>query len=547
MNGVTYCRVSSKEQIEGTSLESQEAACREFAQARNIKILKVFVEQGESAKFADRTQLLELIDFCRQHKGEIETLLVWKVDRFARNVADHYSVKATLAKYGVRIVSVTEPIDANPEGKLMETILAGFAQFDNDIRAMRTVQGMRRKIHEGIFPWGPPLGYKSSVVNGEKKTVPDLPDERTFTLLQRAWKEFATGKYTQAEMGRRMQSWGMASATGRPFSPQSLYQLFTNVYYEGMLVDPWEGKEYNGKHVPMVSKEEFAKVQQVIARRDRSISHHKDRPDFPLRGIVRCDGCHQYLTGAFSRGRSRRYPYYLCQAVHCAKRGKSHRAGDVHDEFQSFLDEVAPKQELLEKLGDLIVKEATKRQSESETRTAGRRHRVAQLDRQVQELIRMRSQALITDKEFLHQKKLLLDQQAAIEASHPPRRINVAEVRCHLRETISPLSQLRNTWQSLQPPFRRRFERLVLPVGFLIGQIRTADLGLLFRTFGAFQRSDSSGVPLAYDFSNQIMQEILAFREIFAGLYEEEAVPKRQFENSHRNRLRWRNSNPMAA
>jgi site-specific DNA recombinase len=137
MNGIIYCRVSSKEQIEGTSLESQEVACREYAKSKNIKVLKVFVERGESAKFADRTQLIELIDFCRQNKGTIEVLLVWKVDRFARNVGDHFNIKASLMKYGARVVSVTEPIDPNPEGKLMETILAGFAQFDNDIRDIR--------------------------------------------------------------------------------------------------------------------------------------------------------------------------------------------------------------------------------------------------------------------------------------------------------------------------------------------------------------------------------------------------------------------------
>src|SRR6266704_228719 len=150
MNGVVYCRVSSKEQIEGTSLESQEAACREYARSKDIRLLKIFVEQGESAKFADRTKLVELIDFCRESKGAVQVLLVWKVDRFARNVADHYNIKATLLKYGVRVVSVTEPIDSNPEGKLMETILAGFAQFDNDIRATRTIQGMKRKLQEGI-------------------------------------------------------------------------------------------------------------------------------------------------------------------------------------------------------------------------------------------------------------------------------------------------------------------------------------------------------------------------------------------------------------
>src|SRR5579862_395813 len=107
MTGVIYCRVSSREQIEGTSLEVQETACREYARVKGIEIVRAFIEQGESAKFADRTQLVELIDFCRDHKGSVNALLVWKVDRFARNVADHFSVKATLGKYGVSIVSVT--------------------------------------------------------------------------------------------------------------------------------------------------------------------------------------------------------------------------------------------------------------------------------------------------------------------------------------------------------------------------------------------------------------------------------------------------------
>src|SRR5262249_21353006 len=98
------------------------AACREYAQSHNITVLKVFIERGESAKFADRTQLLELLDFCRHNKGRVQILLVWKVDRFARNVGDHFNIKASLMKYDVRILSVTEPIDSNPEGKLMETI-----------------------------------------------------------------------------------------------------------------------------------------------------------------------------------------------------------------------------------------------------------------------------------------------------------------------------------------------------------------------------------------------------------------------------------------
>src|SRR5216683_3423075 len=138
MNAVIYSRVSSKDQVEGTSLESQELACRDYARRQNLTISKAFIEEGESAKFADRTQLLELLSYCKDKTRTIEVLLVWKIDRFARNVEDHYTIKAALKKLGVHIVSVTEPIQADPNGKLLETILAGFAQFDNDIRALRT-------------------------------------------------------------------------------------------------------------------------------------------------------------------------------------------------------------------------------------------------------------------------------------------------------------------------------------------------------------------------------------------------------------------------
>jgi site-specific DNA recombinase len=423
MNTIIYCRVSSKEQIEGTSLESQEAACRDYAESKGMRVLRVFVEQGESAKFADRTELLELIDFCKEHKGRVQALLVWKIDRFARNTGDHFNIKAILLKYGVRVVSVTEPIDENPEGKLLETILAGFAQFDNDVRAMRTVQGMRRRIHEGILPWGPPYGYKSPFLNGEKKNLPDVPDQPAFDLLQRAWKLFATGAYTQAEIGRVMESWGLASAHGGSFSPQSLYQLFTNPYYKGILIDPWDGQECDGKHAPMVTKEEFALVQEVIARRNRSVTHQKDRPEFPLRGFARCDSCLHPVTGAFSRGRSRSYPYYVCQRASCSKYGKSHSARYVHEDFERFLDSVAPQPALLERIGDYLVEEVKEYQTELEARSNNRKVRAEQLNRELQELIRMRAQALITDQEFLRQRKLLGDQRDGLLSSGPLQRI----------------------------------------------------------------------------------------------------------------------------
>jgi site-specific DNA recombinase len=513
MKGVIYCRVSSKEQIEGTSLESQKVACREFAQSKKIDILKVFIEQGESAKFADRTQLLELIDFCRKNKGSVNVLLVWKVDRFARNVADHFSVKATLGKFGVRIMSVTEPIDANPEGKLMETILAGFAEFDNNIRAMRTVQGMRRKIQEGIFPWRPPLGYKSSVTAHEKKTLPDLPDEPPFSLIRRAFGEFATGFHTQAEMGRLMASWGLVAAEGKSLAPQSLHSLFTNKFYAGIIVDPWSGEEHPGKHAPLVSPGDFARVQQVLAARNRSVIHQIEREEFPLRGLVRCGACRLGLTAAFSRGRSSRYPYYLCQHHDCSRRGKSYSAAVVHSEFISFLSEIAPRPELVREIGERVIKAATPGERDLSAQRQRRRQRIGQLEKEINELIRMRAQNLINDEEFVIQKRLLADQRIALE-SQGQQRTNVAQMRADFEQIVQPLAVLRTTWESLKPPFRSRFDRLILPGGFLIGNIRTADLGLIFSTFRASVPTHSSVVALGSLPSNLIISEIHEFAEV---------------------------------
>src|ERR1700728_3382923 len=101
MNAVIYCRVSSKEQVDGTSLESQQLACREYADRNQLTVACVFIERGESAKFADRPQLLEMLAFCAKRENGVEQLLVWKVDRLARNVGDHFNIKAGLMKQGI--------------------------------------------------------------------------------------------------------------------------------------------------------------------------------------------------------------------------------------------------------------------------------------------------------------------------------------------------------------------------------------------------------------------------------------------------------------
>ena len=521
MNGVIYCRVSSKEQVAGTSLESQELACREYAARKDITVSKVFVEKGESAKFADRTQLLELMEFCRRRENSMQILLVWKIDRLARNVGDHFNIKANLLKQGVQVVSVTEPIDANPEGKLLETILAGFSQFDNDLRAVRTVQGMQRKIKEGLFPWKPPLGYKTINPPGSKKTEPDRPYQPLFGLLQRAWSEFATGAYTKVEILRLMRNWGVTTRVGAAVSKQTLDNMFRDPFYAGIIRDPWSKEEHIGRHIPLVSPEIYARVQEVANRRNRSMRHVRLRPEFPLRTFARCPACIHYLTGAFSRGRLKYYAYYHCFNRSCT--GRIYLAPDsVHEEFRSFLNSITPDRNDIERIADGVA--AVRRRRNNASKLLAERHalELERLEARDQQLMQMRMDQLVTNEEFLVQKAMQSTRRSELQATKPREPWDERQFLSDLDNICEPLLNLADTWSEIAPPRKQRFQRLILPTGFVTGRIGTAEKGCLFSTFRSSRDRESPLVPLTGQFWNQLAGNIQEFAMLFRGGEDEE-------------------------
>jgi site-specific DNA recombinase len=514
MNAVIYCRVSSKEQVEGTSLESQEIACRDYAKRNHLNVMQVFVDRGESAKFADRPQLLEMLAFCGGRHHAIEELLVWKVDRLARNVGDHFNIKAGLLKHGVRVVSVTEPIDAKPEGRLLETILAGFAQFDNDVRAARTVQGMRRKLLEGIFPWQPPLGYKGAAQPGNKKAEPDQPDQPAFGILQQGWLEFATGRFTKAQMKRLLTTRGLRSRSGTPLSNQAIDYLFQDSFYAGSVRDPWSGEELPGRHLPMVSRETFDSVQRVIASRNRAIPHVAVRPEFPLRSFVRCVNCESALTGSFSRGRSKVYPYYHCVSRACEVHGY-YSLADVHDEFAEFLAKSSANEHSLAHLRESVREIGTVWGQQADLLRVKKELAERRAQEQLQELIRMKMDRLISDEEFQIQRTALAERSGEHNEPWPHTPFSVDSVLRDLELIGGRLINLVDTWKDVATEFQRRFQQIVIPGGYVVGSVGTARKGCLLSFIESPLPVDTNEVPPTWESWNQLMEEIQSVAMIF--------------------------------
>ena len=138
VGAIIYIRVSTKEQTENLSLPTQLRVCEEYCRREGFAILERFKEEGESAKTVDRRELQRMLEYCRSNKGKVHFLVVFNLTRFARDKYDHFALRSHLKSLGISLRSATEPIDDTSTGKLMEGVLAAFAQFDNDVRSDRT-------------------------------------------------------------------------------------------------------------------------------------------------------------------------------------------------------------------------------------------------------------------------------------------------------------------------------------------------------------------------------------------------------------------------
>jgi site-specific DNA recombinase len=177
VGAVIYVRVSTKEQTENLSLPTQLRACEEYCRRQGYEVLERFHEEGESAKSTDRSQLQNLLTFCRLNKGRVHFVVVFNLTRFARDKYDHFALRSHLQSLGISLRSATEPIDDTSTGKLMEGVLAAFAQFDNDVRSDRTRAGMKAALELGRWTFPAPLGFARWLQDDSRRRGVDRLDE----------------------------------------------------------------------------------------------------------------------------------------------------------------------------------------------------------------------------------------------------------------------------------------------------------------------------------------------------------------------------------
>ena len=442
--------------MSGTSLSMQERYCREYAEREHIEILECFVEEGESAKTADRTEFQKALNSCANKKRPIDYFIVHKVDRFARNQGDHAITQTFLKRYGTKLRSVTEPINETPVGKAMEGMLSVFAEFDNNVRASRSKSGMEERAKQGIWVWQAPLGYKRIVKGGNL-----VHDESLASYIKLAFDEYSKGTYSYQALSNFLEDRGFRTRNDKKPCMQLMEKIIHNPLYCG-LIRVW-GHEYRGAFDPIIEEELFYKCQpgarNKVARRKK-----QSNPDFSLAGTV-CPFCMKNLTGSYSTGRMGvRYGYY-----HHHKQGCIHARSIPKETFEQnfveYLQEISPTQKYAKVFKAVVIDVWQSNYKKLDTENVTIRKGIEELEMERQRVFDMHRSETYTDIEFVEQKDLINLKIQQKKLLLEDKRIEEFDMEEALAYCFQFVSESAKTWLELAdlPIYRTRFQKQVFP------------------------------------------------------------------------------------
>src|ERR1700722_3079860 len=271
MKIIIYCRKSSEaSDRQVASIDSQKDNLLELAKRDNLAVGKTFVE-SMSAKQPGRPEFEKMIKLIEKNPGSI--ILVWKLDRLARNPVDEGKIKWLLQNKTIAKI-ITPERTYNPEDNaLIASVEFGMAnQYIRDLSA-NVKRGNKTKLEKGELPGPAPLGYLDNPLT-KQKTIDPIKS----IFIKQAFELYATGAYCLKELCNILYARGYRTKGGLRQSKSMTQHILTNSFYYGYMLR--NGELYKGNHEPLISKDLFDTVQNVLSGKHRP---KKQKHFFPVR------------------------------------------------------------------------------------------------------------------------------------------------------------------------------------------------------------------------------------------------------------------------
>lgn len=415
----TYARKSQEgEEKQVQSIPDQLREDDAVAKRYNIKPVDVLTEEGSAKEPGKRPVFEEMLE--RIKNGEANGIICYNLNRLSRNPVDSGKLQWMLQQGLIQsILTPSREYKPNDNAIIFSVESGGANQFILDLK-VGVNRGLTSKVKKGQAPIRAPLGYLNTKheARGENYII---KDPERFDLVKRTWALMLTGEYSIPKLLKVVNDdWGMRTRKykhhgGVPINKSTMYSIFTNIFYTGLFV--YRGETSNGVHEPMITIEEFDKVQVLLGRygRPRSKTH-----SFAYTGTMVCAECGSGITACEktklvkATGKLKSYTFYYCSHRKNGVKNKcTQRAYIPLEKMEEMIKAEIDKYTISEKFRDWALRILQEEHAdEAKEREAIYSSQLASLEnaqRELDALITMRMRDFIDDEQYLSRKKLLTD------------------------------------------------------------------------------------------------------------------------------------------
>lgn len=465
---VIYCRVSSRKQLsEGDGIASQETRCRDHARRAGYDVIESFAEKGVSGGVLDRPQMRKLISCLLNHPDEEIIVIIDDLNRFSRDIEVHWQLRRLISNAGGILETPSMRFGETSHEKLVENLIASVSQHQREHNGEQVVHRMKARVMNGYYVLPAPAGYKYQKTKEHGKLL--MRHEPMASFLQEALEGYASGRLgSQAEVLRFLSSKPVTFPKNRhgEIHPSRVREILTHPVYAGLVqATCWDIPKRAGHHEGLISVATYEKIQKRLELGSNAPARKDIAEDFPLRGFVVCADCETPLRSCWSKGKTKKHPYYLCQTKDCVSYGKSIRRASIESEFETLLKQMRPTASLFKLIKAMVFDAFDQRKSHTQADKKTMKRNLLQIDNQIEKLadtlIETNSmatrRALERRMEKLEQDKLLIDAKLQERTQKTPDPVGLLEL---------PLRFLSNPWK-LWASGDIHLRRLVLRLAFL--------------------------------------------------------------------------------
>ena len=391
---IACARVSSvAQEVEGTSLDVQEDALRAYAKSENGQILKLWKITETASKAERRTCFNEMLSFARSNAETLAGLLVYKVDRAARNMSDYGKLLELEQCYGVPLIAVSQPTQNTPAGRMARNIMATMGTFFAEQLSVDVKQGIAQRVREGKFPTVPPYGYRTDRSGG--RSVVQLQLEHADNV-KRIFGLYAFGHRTLDMIVKQMTAEGRVYKAKQPHWVRSkVHRILRDRSYIGDL--KYHGQWQKGGHQPIIDRDTFERVQALLGQKV-----YKANELLYGGELMTCGHCGRPLTGELVRKKSgKAYVYYRCARYSSGDHPRVRlREAEVDAEVLSLFDRIVQPASVQKLFVKAITAWTTKKHSRARSRASELQGQLDDVRRQQERLLNVHLAGTIDEQAF---------------------------------------------------------------------------------------------------------------------------------------------------